>query len=178
MTIQQEIVKPSLGAIIEMYIIDGTKHGVQDKLYVCPTTDAGKAVQFGGFTFMPVPLESKGWSTNQNGAPPRPTLSISNVTRFILPYIINHKDMVGWKVTRIRTIEKFLDGRPTADFNQRFPDQEFWIEQKLSHTADVITWELASILDTPGIKLPRRQVLRDGSRGMDGFPGVSRIRLN
>jgi lambda family phage minor tail protein L len=46
----------------------------------------------------------------------------------------------------------------TADPNQHYPDDVWFIDQKMSETRYVIEWELASAFDLIGVMLPSRQV--------------------
>jgi hypothetical protein len=68
---------------------------------------------------------------------------------------------VGGKVTRRRTLQKYLDGSPQADTLQEFPVDIFYIERKTQETALAITWQLTSILDLEGVRLPRRVITQN-----------------
>jgi phage-related protein len=69
--------------------------------------------------------------------------------------------LVGAKVTRRRTLQKYLDGSPQADPLQEFPVDIFYIERKTQETALAITWQLSSILDLEGVRLPRRVITQN-----------------
>jgi hypothetical protein len=69
--------------------------------------------------------------------------------------------LVGAKVTRRRTLQKYLDGSPQADPLQEFPIDIFYIERKTQETALAITWQLSSILDLEGVRLPRRVITQN-----------------
>lgn len=74
-------------------------------------------------------------------------------------------DLVGAKLFRHTTLGKYLDaknfpdGNPTADPNEAFPSELWYIEQKKAESNDVIQFELSSALDFNGVKLPRRQIV-------------------
>jgi lambda family phage minor tail protein L len=46
----------------------------------------------------------------------------------------------------------------TADPNQHYPDDVWFIDQKMSETRYMIEWELASAFDLMGVMLPSRQI--------------------
>jgi lambda family phage minor tail protein L len=68
---------------------------------------------------------------------------------------------VGAKVTRITTYRKFLDDQPTADPTSYWEPDIWRIERKVVQTPQLVEWELASILDQEGRRLPGRHMLRD-----------------
>ncbi|MGC6595315.1 phage minor tail protein L, partial [Escherichia coli] len=72
-------------------------------------------------------------------------------------------DLVGCRIIRKMTLARFLDeanfkdGNPTADPNQHFPDEMWFIEQKTLETHEVVEFELSSVFDLMGVQLPYRQ---------------------
>lgn len=81
------------------------------------------------------------------------------------------KDLTGAKVTRIKTCLKFLD---RGNFLDQITNEEidpdpsaiiskdvFYIDRKSSESTQVLQYELASILDVVGVKLPKRLVVSD-----------------
>lgn len=165
------------GALIELYTLDCTDIG-GDVYYFTPHTAPveGGQVVWQGNTYMPMPIVSSGWEYNGDGSQKKPSLSVSNVTRVLLQAVIELGDIVGAKVTRYRTFSNFLDGAANADPTQHFPIDRFVVEQKTSHDRDVITWQLCSIIDRMGIRLPRRQVTKDGDSRYCSFPAVGSYR--
>src|SRR3546814_18403294 len=61
------------------------------------------------------------------------------------------------KLTRRRTLAKYLDGMPDADPDEEFPPEIWFIEQKVGETSEAVEFELASAMDFQGVQLPRRQ---------------------
>ena len=47
----------------------------------------------------------------------------------------------------------------TPDSSQRFPDEIYYVDRKASENRDFVTFELASVFDLAGVKVPKRQVL-------------------
>lgn len=170
MTIQQDLKQPVLPKFIELFKIDATNLG-GDVLYCTPNTLAGNAaVSFGGLTHLPMPISGSGWQTGIDGAAPRPTLTVSNVTRLLQPYLAFYGDLVGAKVTRVQTLDKYLDSGSSPDSSQVFNTGVYIIEQKSKQTKEMIEFVLVSVIDAPLFKLPRGQVLRSE------FPGAGLYR--
>ena len=159
MTIKQELQKASIGALVELYQLDLTMFG-EGHLYLTPITLGGTGyVQFGGQTYIPLPITSEGWTTVTGGAPPRPTLKISNVSRFIQPYLNDYSDLVGSIVTRNITLDKFLDTSSSPDSSQLLSSYKYVIQQKRKVTRLEVEFVLSSLPDAPNFKLPKGFVL-------------------
>lgn len=157
-------------ALVELFTLDCTPLG--GGVYNFTNTPASSPVLFGGVSFTPIPIKSEGWDFTSTGAPPKPTLTVSNVARTLLTDVISLGDLVGAKVTRVRTFAKYLDAGATPDSSKYIGPEVYIVEQKTGHNNEFIQWQLTSILDRLGMKLPRRQVLKD-----KGFPGVSKTRV-
>lgn len=109
MTIQQDLKQSALPNYIELYTLDLTPIG-GTTLYFTPNTIAGTLpIYFGGNQYTPLPITGSGWETSMDGAAPQPSLKVSNVTKFIQAYLTTYKDMVGARVTRTQTFDKYLD---------------------------------------------------------------------
>lgn len=157
--------------LIDLYKVDLTSLG--GSIYYLTNVDAtGGSVQFGGITWYSIPIQTTGWDFTSTGSPPKPTLTIANVGKTLLAVTISLHDLVGGVVTRYQTYEKFLDTGITPDGSKFKGPDVYVIEQKTGHNQVAIQWQLTSILDRMGMKLPRRQILKD-----KGFPGVSRTRV-
>lgn len=110
------------------------------------------------------PIDAEGFdrTTQQQ---PVPRLRVGNIDGSISLLCITYDDLVGAKLTRHRTFQKYLDavnfpdGNPTADPTQEFPLDIWFIERKAAETREVVEFELASALDLNGVKLPRRQII-------------------
>ena len=50
---------------------------------------------------------------------------------------------------------------PTADPTAHLPDDIFFIDRKAREDEEVVEFELAASYDVTGVKLPRRQIIRD-----------------
>jgi hypothetical protein len=70
-------------------------------------------------------------------------------------------DLLGATLTRLRTFRRFLDGEPDADPTAHFEPDIWRLERKTRQDAVLVEWELASVLEQEGRRLPGRQMLRD-----------------
>ncbi|MDD9822317.1 MAG: phage minor tail protein L [Gammaproteobacteria bacterium] len=152
------------GEIVTLYELDNTVNGGR-RLRYTPAVDAAaapsRAVQFGGHTYLPLPVEMRGFKRAVDGPVARPELRISAVNAETTALLLGADNLRGARVTRFRTLAQFLDRRPTADATRRF-GEEIWRVEKLTRRAkDEVVWQLASPLDFDAKKLPGRQVLRD-----------------
>lgn len=167
MAINNDLQKNYIGEYIELIDIDLTLLG-GSKIYIVPGQYAATKVVWRGNTYDPLPLEATGFDQYTDGAPPRPKLSVSNVSLYLMAAVNSLDDLVGGTVTRWRTLGKYLDQGSNPDPNQHFPLQKYTIAQKVKMSPFEIEFLLVSDLDRPGRLLPRRQVLRD-----KGFPGAA-----
>jgi len=151
-------------AIVEMFDVDLSPitGNVNDLYYF--TNQLGlnnEKIQWQGNTYEPLPILSSGYEKNTTGQIAQPTLTVANVLGTFTELISQYDDLVGAKVTRRRTLGKYLDGQAEADSLQEFPIDIYYIERKAEENALTITWELASILDLEGLKLPRRIIIQN-----------------
>jgi lambda family phage minor tail protein L len=121
---------------------------------------------------MAIPIEGAGWHLSVNGAPPQPSLKVSNVARYLQPYVSQFNDLIGAKVTRVQILDKYLDTGSSPDPSQVFNACVYLIEQKTRQNRQEIEFKLVSVIDAPQFKLPRGQVTRAI------FPGAGLFRKN
>jgi lambda family phage minor tail protein L len=163
---------------IELFEIDTTNIGGADVYRFTPESYSASVVLWQGNVYSPFPIQVEGFEWNgSTSAPPKPTLTISNVNKFMLAAVIDLGDLVGAKVTRWRTFKRFLDGQVDADSSAHFPPDRLLIEQKAMHDKTMFQWSLISPMDREGLMLPRRQILKDETSIGVYFPGVSRTRI-
>ena len=135
-------------------------------------------IQWKGNIYEPIPIVSAGYEKTTTGQIGQPTLTVANVLGTFTQIINELDDLVGAKVVRRRTLGKYLDGAPDADPLQEFPIDVFYIERKTQENSMVISWQLASVLDLEGLKLPRRIITQNYCqwryRGSEcGFTGAA-----
>jgi lambda family phage minor tail protein L len=157
---------------IELFIIDLTNLGGGIYRFTNSNPPTGSStISFGGNAYTPMPIAATGFESKNDGSQARPTIQVSNVEGVLLTAIIGLGDIVGGKVTRLRTFGQFLDSGSTPDSTQTLPPDVFYIEQKVSQNKQVVTWQLCSALEKNQVRLPRRQITRTN------FPGAGRTRL-
>lgn len=161
--------------IVELYDFDATNIG-GGVYHLTPYPIDGGVVYFNGVAYSSFPIASMGWENSASGTAPRPTIQVSNVTGTFLAAVASLGDLVGMSVTRFYTFEKFLDGAAEEDPTARSRPEYYFVEQKLEHTAQKITWQLASPIDRSNLILPRRQYLKDDVANNIYAPGLSRYR--
>lgn len=161
-----EVQKLAPDALVSLYCLDTTVIGGGVVLYWTPSVkinypNAPTKISFGGHEYTPYPIEAEGFEWRGKGPAPRPRIRVSNIDNIAGSLVVTAGDMVGAKITRIRTFAKFLDGWPNADPNSYIGPDIWYIERKVTHNPLMIEWELSSILDQQGRMLPGRTCMRD-----------------
>lgn len=149
------------GDVVVLFDIDTAPLGGSDVWYLCAGTINGALPAWRGHIYTPFPLEASGFEWAGRGALPKPRLTVGNVAGLLLPAVIQYNDLVGARVTRWKTLVKYLDGQPAADPNSCFIPDIYFIDRKSQQTKGLIEFELAAALDQQGVMLPRRQLIRD-----------------
>lgn len=137
--------------------------------------ELGNDIVWQGNTYTAIPLKAEGYEASGQGTLPRPNISVSNLLGTFTTLIAILPDgLEGCKVTRTRTLSKYLDAvnftggsnsdaDPTSYFR---PRDIYFIDRKSMENRDVISYEMCSAFDLAGVRLPKRQILPDD------FPGV------
>ena len=153
--------------------------------------EIGNDIVWQGNTYTAIPLEASGFEASGQGTLPRPSISVSNLLGTFTTLLALLPDgLEGCKVTRTRTLSKYLDavnftGVGTyveadywvAEYNLATglesdstsyfrPRDIYFIDRKAMENRDVISYEMCSAFDLAGVRLPKRQILPDD------FPGV------
>lgn len=109
-------------------------------------------------TYIALPIMIDGIETKAEGASSRPTITIANVTSLFRSQFgasFSFEDLVGSRIVRRRTFEKYLD--KTSDVYE-LPVTTYIIDRVSSKTPTFIAFELASPFDVEGVKIPNRAV--------------------
>jgi lambda family phage minor tail protein L len=152
--------------IVEMFELDTTPIGLTEVLRWTqdPALDAVELV-WQGLTYTAFPIHAEGFAAATSGALPRPTLSASNLGGVLGQYLRSIRDALGARLTRRRTLVKYLDainfpaGNAAADPNAHLPDDVYYVARRVSENAIGVTFECAAAFDVQGVLLPRRQVI-------------------
>jgi len=167
----EELNKLAPSAVIELFELDGTASsiGVSQvyRFHAGVNEQISGDVIWNGQTYQRYPVDATGFNYEGGGTLPRPTLTVSNVLSLMTTLILEHNDLVGSKVTRIRTLKKYLDsanfndGNETADPYAEFPREIYTIDRKTAENREFVSFELAASFDVAGVKLPRRQIIQN-----------------
>lgn len=157
------------GHLVELFELDTTAiGGGYVYRFHSGVNSLGNDVVWGGQTYTRFEIQASGFERRSSGALPRPRVKIVNVTGLIGALAKQLSDLIGARLTRIRTLLKYMDAvnfvggsNPTADPNQ-YIDREVWIvDRKADENRIYVEFELAAAFDLAGIKLPRRQVIQN-----------------
>lgn len=167
MTIASDVQSLSPGSIITLYELDTTSLGGALYRFHPGLNELKNEVVWGGNTYTAFPIEASGFEMTTQGTLPRPTIKVANVTGLVSTLAKTYNDLTGAKLTRKRTLLKYLDavnfagGNPSADSTQSFPNEIYYVNRKISENRVFLEFELVSSIDLHGVKLPRRQVIQN-----------------
>lgn len=164
MTIETDVQSGWHDAIIELFELDlsSLTGDSGDKFYFTSSLMPDNTkIQWKGIVYEPLPIEAVGFEKSSKGQLPQPELTVANVLGTLATVVNTFNDLVGAKITRRRTLMKYLDGSTSPDPSQEFPDDIFYIERKTAETNVTITWQLASKIDLEGLQLPKRIITQN-----------------
>ncbi len=169
MTFQSDIASDvqnlAVGNIVSLYEIDLTTIGETGVLYFTESIDNDYTpISFNSQEYTPIHMKTEGWQVTGTESLPRPKIYISNVLLTFASYLNSFDNLVGAEFTRRRTLEKYLDGKPEANPNAEFAPDIYRIRSMPQKTKAVAEFELSPYMDYEGIKIPKRQILRDFCR--------------
>lgn len=158
-------------SIIELFELqlNALQHGVNEtyRFHAGANANNNGDVVWAGNSYTRLPLEAEGFEYSGNGQLPRPKIRVSNVLGTITAVLLTLPDgLEGAKVTRIRTLARYLDAANfpggsnpygVPDANAEFPREIYYIDRKTAETRDVIEFELAAAFDLAGVRAPKRQ---------------------
>jgi lambda family phage minor tail protein L len=166
-SIYEDISVLAPNTVIELFELhlDNSLHG-STTVYRWHNNNTTANITWNSATYVSQPIMADGFeATSGGGTLPRPTLSVGNADRTITAILLTvnetteGNDLGGALVKRIRTLKKYLDGESAADPFATWPEERWYVDRKVTETKDIVTFELASKLDLPGVKVPKRQVI-------------------
>jgi lambda family phage minor tail protein L len=164
MAIQQDVRQSWHETIIELFELDlspVTKDNSDVFYFTNDIFPDGTKPVWKGKVYEPFPIAITGFETSTNGPIPQPELTVANVLGTLAAATNALDDLVGAKLTRRRTLGKYLDNGTSPNQLEEFPKDIYYIERKTSETNLTITWQLASKIDLEGLQLPRRVVTQN-----------------
>lgn len=162
MPITSDIQSLEPGALVELFEVDCT--GIGGDMLRFHGHLQSVSIFWQGNEYKPWPIQAAGFEHTSDAQQPEPTLTVGNVNGTISALCVFLADMVGARVTRHRTLSKYLDavnfsnGNPTADPGEEMAPELWYIEQKTSETNVQVEFTLSSALDFGGQQLPARQI--------------------
>ena len=158
-------------AVIELFQLELNlaQHGVNETYYFHAGTNTANNgdIVWNGQAYIAYPIEATEFEYTGTGSLPRPKLRVSNIFGTITALILALPDgLEGAKVTRIRTLARYIDGvnfpggtNPygTPDPTAEFPREIYYIDRKAGENRDLIEFELAAAFDLVGVRAPKRQ---------------------
>ena len=161
-------------SLITLFIIDSGKSRAEvwggRRYFVSSEESGGKTVEYvdekqtvNTFTYSPLPIAFSGVEISGGNKLPRPKLNIGNVDGNFSRLSSVLEDFIGFRLVRIRTYAKYLvkvDGvtQPTADKTAHFTPESWYFERKIDESKLGITFELSSVFDVEGLKIPKRRM--------------------
>lgn len=163
MSIKSDVQTLSLSGLIDLYELDLNPIGVNEifRFHAMYGTTTG-SIYWQGNEYVAFPIEAEGFEYNGNDKLPRPTLRVANITGVISSLLQEMDDLLGAKITRKRTLSKYLDSanfpevNPDADPDQHLPDEIWFIDRKATETKQIVEFELSVPWDLEGTQLPFR----------------------
>lgn len=160
-------------AVIELFQLElnTAQHGVNETYYfhAGANADNNADIIWNGQAYLAFPIEATEFEYTGTGSLPRPKLLISNIFGTITGLILSLPNgLEGAKVTRIRTLARYIDGvnfpgdtNPfgTPDPTAEFPREIYYVDRKAGENRDVIQFELAAAFDLVGVRAPKRQCI-------------------
>jgi len=126
-----------------------------------------KGVIWQGTTYIPVAIEIDGFEVNADGKVNRPKIKISNKDYFVTTMLKKHSDFKNARITRKRTLVKFLDdenfdgGNPygESDSSAQISEEQYVISQKSQENKIYVEFELTSPLDLDNFQVNSRRIV-------------------
>ena len=121
-----------------------------------------KTAPYAARTYTALPIEIEGVERKTDGASNRPSLTIANVLNTFSNSVgdLTNDDLIGKRVVRRQTLKKYLVGESadtgTSNPPIEFPSEKYIIDRIAGYNKVAVNFELASVLDLEGVKLPNR----------------------
>ena len=164
-----EVQKLAPSAIIDLFELSVYPEITDKSIYSEPTrfhsgvSGIEDNIFWQGNEYTRFPVEFSGFESNTKGTIPRPIVKVANIGGAISSLLYDFDNLIGAKVTRKRTLYKYLDtvnfpggvnleANPDVGFN----DEVYYVSRKVVENGIFVELELSPSWDLHGIKLPRR----------------------
>lgn len=166
--ISVEIQKLEPSAVIELFVLDLSDLGGDVYYFHAGTNELREDITWQGQVYTRYPILLEGFEISGTGQLPRPKAKVSNALGSITSLLLVYNDLLGAKLTRKRTLKKYLDAvnfdggvNPDEDDTAEYPDDVYFVDRKVSENKEFVEFELAASLDLAGVFLPRRQIIQN-----------------
>lgn len=154
-TVKEKANQLNQKAVVTLFVIDASKYGLGQLRFTAEKDKNGEEIVMNGNTYMCIPIEADGFEITNQGTMPTPTLRFFIDDVNIRSILLSSKDLLGCPVARIRMFEENLDSGSDPDAQARLNDDIYYIEQKTKQTNYEIEFELKTLMDIQGRKIPR-----------------------
>lgn len=151
------------GGLVQLFELDATAIGAE--VYRFHGYQRTESIWWQGIEYSPWPIQADGFEMTGDTQQPQPKLTVGNVTGFISALCLGFDDLVGSKLTRRRTLSRYLDarnfpgGNVEADPEEEFPADIWYVEQKAGESKTQVEFVLSSPIDLNNKQLPGRQIV-------------------
>tara|TARA_B100000579_G_scaffold416887_1_gene412923 strand:+ start:518 stop:1096 length:579 start_codon:yes stop_codon:yes gene_type:complete len=186
-----ELQKISPSSVIELFTLtlDATLHGSSTvhRFHNGSSPNNNGEVIWAGNSYIRFPIQASGFEKSGKGKLPRPKFTVSNILGTLTAVMLDTNkvtpsvDLCGSKLTRIRTLARYLDAANwstgtnpfgTPDPTSELPQEIFYLDRKSTESRDIVEWECASAFDlSNGPKPPKRLITRADFPGVGTFVG-------
>lgn len=159
MSVKEDLQKPDVGDIVELFQLDATSLGAPNIFFFTKEVNPdGTFIVYGGETYTFIDIEADGFLVSSDGAQPKPILRLAVIDPIIRAAVRIYNDLLGARLTRIRTFRKHLDNGEEPDGGAQFGGNLFILDHKQIENNTYIEWLMATPLDHRELKLPKRLV--------------------
>ncbi|MFL1732222.1 phage minor tail protein L [Moraxella oculi] len=167
MPLNSDFQKLSVDGVVTLFELDASKLGAGILRFHGHNQERNDGViVFRGKEYNPQALNVTGLEMRSDGRASTPTLTLANniagVQGAVSAYCLQFSDFAHAKLTVTTTLAKYLDavnfdgGNPTA--SDECKEQIWFVEQKISENAKLVTFELSNPIDLEGLKIPVREI--------------------
>lgn len=167
MPLNSDFQKLSVDGVVTLFELDASKLGAGILRFHGHNHDKNDGVIFfRGKEYNPQALNVTGLEMRSDGRASTPTLTLANniagVQGAVSAYCLQFSDFATAQLRVITTLAKYLDavnfdgGNPTA--SDECKEQIWFVEQKTSENAKLVTFELSNPIDLEGLKIPVREI--------------------
>lgn len=167
-------------AVVELYRLDLT-HWNAGTLTFTPSGN-GRSLIFDGVEYFPTVCEMTNVEYNTKGQLPVVDFKITVLDYALMAQVAHADDLVGSRITRIRTYAKCLDGGTHGGRAEHWPEEQFVVSQMAEQNDLWLVYKLRVEFDQQNRKMPDRQCLRtcthryrwyDRATGKMSYDGVT-----